>query len=204
MLRLRYLCLASAIAFGAAGASALAAQPPVASVTPAVTPADIRFMQEMLGHHAQALEMTALIATRTRRVDLQTLAERITNSQTDEMALMRRWLARQGATVPETHVMSAHDMSATAGMSDADAMPLMPGMLTPPQMAALRAAKGAAFDRLFLRGMIQHHTGALTMVAALLDTAGAAQESGINRFVIDVDADQRAEISRMRRISVRR
>ncbi len=102
--------------------------------------------------------------------------------------------------------MSGHDMAAMAGMpaASAAAMPMMRGMLMPAQMAALRAAKGAAFDRLFLRGMIQHHTGALTMVSALLDTPGAAQESAINRFVIDVDADQRAEIARMRRMSLRR
>ncbi len=158
-------------------------------------------MQDMLGHHAQALEMTALIARHTRRADLRTLAERITNTQSDEMALMRRWLAVHGASVP---VMAGHDMSAMASMSDASPMPMMPGMLTPAQMAALRTAKGAAFDRLFLRGMIQHHSGALTMVAALLDTPRAAQESALNRFVIDVDADQRAEIARMRRmLSVR-
>ena len=200
MLHLRSLCVAGAFAFGAGRASAVAAQPPAASSSPAATAADIRFMQEMLGHHAQALEMTALIASHTRRAALHALAERITNTQSDEMALMHRWLEVHGATVPETHAMGGHDMSAMPRMSDNSAMPMMPGMLTPSQMAALRAAKGAAFDRLFLRGMIQHHTGALTMVAALNATAGAAQESAINRFVIDVDADQRAEIARMRRL----
>lgn len=204
MLRLRSLCVAGAIAFSAARASAVSAQPPAAAALPLVTQADIRFMQEMLGHHAQALAMTALIATHTRRADLHTLAERITNTQTDEMALMRRWLAAQGASVSDTHGMSGHDLSNMAGMSDASSTPLMPGMLTLTQMIALRAAKGAAFDRLFLRGMIQHHTGALMMVAALLNTAGAAQESAINRFVSDVDADQRAEIARMRQMLSRR
>lgn len=204
MLRLRSLCVAGAIVLSAGQSSAVCAQPPAASESPAVTAADIRFMQEMLGHHAQALQMTALIATHTHRADLQALAERITNTQSDEMALMRRWLEVQRATVPETHVMSGPDMSAMPGMSGPTVMPMMPGMLTPAQMAALRAAKGPAFDRLFLRGMIQHHIGALTMVAALNNTAGAAQESAINRFVIDVDADQRAEIARMRRmLSVR-
>jgi uncharacterized protein (DUF305 family) len=196
---LRSLCVAGVFAFAAGRVSAAAAQPPAAAIAPVVTPADIRFMQEMLGHHAQALAMTALIGTHTRRADLQTLAERITNTQSDEMALMRRWLAVQGAPVPDAHA-APHDMSAMAGMSDAPSAAMMPGMLTTAQMSALRAAKGAAFDRLFLRGMIQHHTGALTMVASLLNTAGAAQESAINRFVIDVDADQRAEIARMRRM----
>ena len=173
---------------------------PTAVAGPTVTAADVRFMQEMIGHHAQAVEMTALIQTRTRRPDLQTLGERITVSQRDEIAMMRHWLEARGATVPAT---MAHDMRGH-GASTGHAMALMPGMLTPEQMTALRASRGATFDRLFLEGMIQHHGGALTMVGQLLAVPGAAQESEINRFVTDVDTDQRAEITRMRRmLSVR-
>lgn len=165
-----------------------------ASTAPAVTAADIRFMQEMIGHHQQAVEMTALVATRTRRAQLNVLAERISVSQADEIAMMHQWLRTRGADT-----VSAHDMSAHAG-HDMAAAPLMPGMLSAREMAALRGARGARFDRLFLEGMIRHHGGALTMVEQLLATAGAAQESSINRFVTDVDTDQRAEIRRMRQM----
>lgn len=174
----------------------------VAARGPAVTASDIRFMQEMLGHHRQAILMTAMVKARARRPDLRLLAERITVSQVDEIAQMRRWLNAQG--VGEDSSMS-HDMSAHAGRTmPADAMPMMPGMLTVAQMDALRRASSARFDRLFLNGMIQHHEGALTMVRALLQVPGAAQESSINHFVIEVDADQRAEIARMRRMLSRR
>jgi uncharacterized protein (DUF305 family) len=143
--------------------------------------------------------MTALVSARTRRPQLRMLAERIGLSQTDEMALMRRWLRAHGGSAGET---LSHDMPehATHDMSGTAAMPLMPGMLSRMEMAALRAARGARFDRLFLEGMIRHHGGALTMVEQLLHAPGAAQESSINRFVSDVDADQRAEIARMRRM----
>jgi len=169
---------------------------------PAVTDADIRFMQEMLGHHQQAIEMTALVRERSRRPDLLLLAERISVSQTDEMAQMRRWLKAQGIGAAAAR---SHDMSVHAGHSTgSDSTPMMPGMLTSMQMLALRSATGSRFDRLFLEGMIQHHGGALTMVKALLVMPGAAQQSAINHFVTEVDADQRAEIARMRRLLSRR
>lgn len=168
-----------------------------APVAPAVTAADIRFMQDMIGHHQQAVEMTALVASRTRRPQIRMLAERIAVSQTDELSLMRQWLKVRGGVadsamahrMPGTSTHVGHDMSG---------MPEMPGMLSRRDMVALRAARGARFDQLFLSGMIRHHEGALTMVERLLATSGAAQESSINRFVTDVDADQRAEILRMR------
>ena len=176
----------------------LRAQPPVRGA-PAVTTADIRFMQEMLGHHRQAVEMTALVRARTRTARVLALAERIAVSQTDELAMMRQWLVANGVA-PDTgalHHMKAHETHREPGMG---AMALMPGMLSPIAMRALRAARGARFDQIFLDGMIRHHLGALTMVEALLATPGAAQESSINRFVTDVDTDQRAEIARMRRM----
>lgn len=178
----------------------LGAQAAVAA-GPAVTVADIRFMQEMIGHHQQAVEMTALVRARTRRADLRVLSERIAVSQADEIAMMRQWLSTRGAVVPQpaAHDMSGHPAGHVMG-DTAAAHVMMPGMLTAAQMAALRAARGARFDRLFLEGMIQHHGGALTMVQALMATPGAAQESSLNRFVTDVATDQRAEITRMRRM----
>jgi uncharacterized protein (DUF305 family) len=152
------------------------------------TPADVKFMQGMIAHHAQAIEMAALVPTRTTRSDLRTLAQRIDVSQKDEIAMMQRWLTAHHETAPDP--LAAHEHAAGAEHA--------PGMLTPEQMAALGKANGAAFDRLFLTGMIQHHWGAVTMVAQLFATPGAAQDSDIFRFASDVDADQRAEIARMR------
>jgi uncharacterized protein (DUF305 family) len=162
-----------------------------------VTDADVRFMQEMIGHHQQAVAMVALVPQRTRRRDLRVLAERIDLSQSDEIVQMRAWLAKHGPKAPTGHDMTAHAMDGHA-MPVAHGAAPMPGMLTAAQMTALRQASGARFDRLFLEGMIQHHIGALTMVRQLMATPGAAQESRLNRFVIDVDADQRAEIARMK------
>ena len=149
------------------------------------TPADVKFMQGMIGHHAQAIEMTDLIASRTSREQMKLLGQRIAVSQADEMNMMRAWLKARGQEVPAEH---AHHMP--GGM--------MPGMLTPEQMAELTAATGEAFDRLFLRYMIQHHEGALAMVDDLFKTPGAGQEGDINAFAADVDSDQRMEIDRMR------
>lgn len=146
------------------------------------TAADIAFVQGMIGHHGQALEMTALIPGRAQRPELAMLGERITVSQRDEIAMMTEWLRVRGE-------------SPMAGMHHGEH--LMPGMLTPPQMDSLRAARGTAFDRLFLRLMIQHHEGALVMVKDLLATPRAAQEPQLFGFVSDVDTDQRAEIRRM-------
>ena len=150
-----------------------------------VTPADVQFMKDMLAHHAQALEMTALLRTRTERDDLRRLAQRIDLSQSDEIGMMRDWLSAQGEAAEVDH---AHHGQAGA---------LMPGMLTPAQMQQLAAARGAAFDRLFLEGMIAHHQGALAMVATLFGTPGAGQESSVFEFASDVETDQRMEIARM-------
>jgi uncharacterized protein (DUF305 family) len=148
------------------------------------TQADVDFMQGMIAHHGQALEMAALVPSRSQSTPLRMLAERITVSQKDEIGLIRRWLADNGEAAPaEGHQHGGH---------------LMPGMLTADQMAALAKATGPAFEKLFLEGMIQHHEGAITMVATLFGTPGAGQETDIFRFATDVDADQRAEIRRMR------
>jgi uncharacterized protein (DUF305 family) len=154
------------------------------------TDADVRFMQGMIGHHAQALEMTALLRSRSSNEDMRKLAQRIDVSQADEIKMMQEWLTRHGAALPDPH--AHHAQGAT----------LMPGMLTAADMAQLAAAKGPAFDRLFLQFMIKHHEGALAMVKDLFATPGAGQESDIFAFASDVDADQRMEIDRMRAMLV--
>lgn len=149
------------------------------------TAADVKFMQGMIGHHAQAIEMVALLSTRTAREDMKLLAKRIEVSQEDEINMMQEWLRQRGQSLPDPH--AHHAQGAT----------LMPGMLTSEEMSRLAAAKGDQFDRLFLEGMIKHHAGALTMVKELFATPGAGQEADIFAFASDVDADQRMEIDRM-------
>ncbi len=167
------------------------------AVTPLRAPAeaDISFMQGMIMHHSQAVEMTDLLRTRSRNKELQELGKRISISQTDEMQYMRQWLEDRGQPVSTGHDHMDH-MGAMKGM-DMSSMPLMPGMLTPQQMQALSQATGRAFDRLFLTGMIQHHTGALVMVQDLFDTPGAGQDAVLFDFATDVDNTQRAEINIM-------
>jgi len=161
---------------------------PQAQVTPKHTAADTAFMQGMIGHHAQAIEMVALLKTRTTSQDMKLLGLRIEVSQNDEIKMMQTWLRSHGETVPDQHAMHQHDAK------------LMPGMLTPDQMAKLEAAKGQEFDKLFLEFMIQHHNGALVMVKELMSTPGAGQDSSVFQFAADVEADQSAEITRMRRL----
>jgi uncharacterized protein (DUF305 family) len=144
--------------------------------------ADVEFMQGMIMHHAQAVEMTALIVSHTENKDLRSLGARISSSQTDEIKFMKRWLVARG----ESTSMSMPDMPGHTM--------LMPGMLTPEQMEALRKAKDAEFDHLFLTGMIQHHGGALIMVKDLFDTPGAGQDAEVFDFATDADNVQRAEI----------
>jgi uncharacterized protein (DUF305 family) len=157
---------------------------------PPTSPADVQFMQGMIMHHAQAVEMTALIDAHTSNKELHTLGARISRSQADEIKFMKRWLAARGEPLSAPmHHMPGMDMSSHSM--------LMPGMLTASQMAALRKAKGAQFDRLFLAGMIQHHKGALTMVKDLFDTSGAGQDAELFGFATDVDSGQRAEIKIM-------
>jgi uncharacterized protein (DUF305 family) len=150
------------------------------------TAADVRFMQGMIAHHAQAVEMTELLSTRTSSDAMRKLGERIQVSQTDEIKMMEHWLSTRGEEVPSAH---AHHMM--GGM-------LMPGMLTQEEMDRLAASRGSEFDRLFLDGMIKHHEGALVMVKDLFATSGAGQDADIFAFASDVDADQRMEIDRMR------
>jgi uncharacterized protein (DUF305 family) len=157
---------------------------------PPTSPADVQFMQGMIMHHAQAVEMTALIASHTTNKDLRSLGARISSSQADEMKFMKRWLEARGKPVsPARHEMHGMNMPTHATHST-----MMPGMLTPKQMEALKKSQGAEFDQLFLTGMIQHHQGALAMVKDLFDTAGAGQDAELFNFATDVDSGQRAEI----------
>jgi len=142
---------------------------------------DVRFVQAMIPHHAQALTMADLVPDRTDNEAMHRLARRIEVSQKDEIAIMERWIERRGETMAEGHHHS----------------PLMPGMLTEEELARLGAATGDEFDRLFLELMIRHHEGALVMVADLF-SAGGGQEAEIFQFASHVDADQRAEVARMR------
>jgi uncharacterized protein (DUF305 family) len=178
------------------------------AILPPRSHADVEFMQGMIFHHSQAVEMTAMIPSHTQNKDLQSLGARISSSQSDEIKFMERWLAARGESVPKSMPQmpgmdmphdAAHDTPHetshhTSHDKSLDNMALMPGMLTPQQMEALEKAKGGEFDHLFLVGMIQHHNGALTMVKDLFDTAGAGQDAELFNFATDVDNGQRAEI----------
>jgi uncharacterized protein (DUF305 family) len=173
---------------GAPGAPSKKLPPSTTAQAPPRSQADIEFMQGMIMHHGQAVEMTALIPSRTENKEVRSLGGRISLSQSDEMRFMKRWLLARGEPIS----------MAMPGMPDMDMsghpMQAMPGMLTPAQMNQLRQAKGAEFDRLFLTGMIQHHNGALVMVKQLFDTPGAGQDADLFDFATDVDNTQRAEI----------
>ena len=149
------------------------------------TKPDIEFMQGMIHHHLQAIDMTTLLAENTQSEDMRKLGLRMAISQSDEIKMMRRWLEVRGQPAPDDHAQH---------MADA---PMMPGMLSREEMAQLAAAKGRDFDILFLQGMIKHHRGALVMVEQLFSTNGAGQQPDIFAFATDVEADQRADIDRM-------
>ncbi len=152
-------------------------------------------MQGMIMHHAQAVEMSALIESRTQNKNIRLLGARISQSQSDEIKFMKRWLEIRGKPVsPPMPEMPGMNMP---GMDMSSRHTHMPGMLTTKQMDALRKAKGAEFDQLFLTGMIQHHNGALIMVKDLFDTPGAGQDAELFNFSTDVDSGQRAEIKIM-------
>jgi uncharacterized protein (DUF305 family) len=176
---------------GAPGKPSKTLPPSTKGTLPPRSQADVEFMQGMIMHHQQAVEMTALIPSHTENKDLRLLGERISSSQSAEIKFMQRWLAARGESIS----------MAMPGMPDMDKsgrpMALMPGMLSAEQMAALRKANGAEFDHLFLTGMIQHHNGALIMVRDLFDTAGAGQDADLFNFATDADNTQRAEIKIM-------
>jgi uncharacterized protein (DUF305 family) len=166
-------------------------------------PADARFMQHMIVHHAQAVDMGALIDTRSNHDGIRLLGRRISLSQTAEISMMQTWLRRRGESTDMPVDHTGHHSSHGAGHSmmvepaQPSTIPVMPGMLSPAQMVELAAAQGTDFDRLFLTGMIAHHQGALDMVNRLLQQPGAGEDPELSEFLGEINADQSTEISRM-------
>lgn len=159
------------------------------------TAADIQFMTGMISHHAQAIVMAKMAATHGASSAVQTLCGRIINAQNDEITLMQNWLRDRNQPVPE-----ARPVPMKMVMNGQVMEMLMPGMLTAEQMKQLDAARGTDFDKLFLRGMIQHHRGAITMVQQLFATPGAAQDEAVFKFANNVNVDQNTEIHRMQQM----
>lgn len=162
------------------------------------TQADIHFMTMMIGHHAQAVVMSRWAPTHGATPAIQRLAERIINAQQDEIRSMQAWLRARRQPVPDpVQVLAAHGAhhGAQHGMR-------MKGMLSAEQMAALDAARGEEFDRLFLSFMIQHHSGAVEMVKDLFATPGAAQDETVFKLASDINVDQLTEIARMRKMLI--
>ena len=174
---------------------------------PPFTKADVDFMQGMIHHHQQAVDMVALMRERTKNDELLNFGARIGQTQTEEIKFMKRWLTSRGQkTSMQMMKMDKMKMPKTGSMK-MDKMKMedhsnhqmaMPGMLTPKQMKALSNAKGNEFDKLFLTGMIQHHEGALVMVDDLFKAQGAGQDAEMFAFATDVDGTQRAEIKIMK------
>jgi uncharacterized protein (DUF305 family) len=169
--------------------------------------ADVRFMTDMIGHHAQALVMSAYAPTNGASPAVRTLAARIINAQRDEIATMQRWLRERDQPVPEvaadgSTTMPGMDHGAHGGHAGHGGMDhsSMPGMLSDAQLAELAAARNGNFDRLFLTYMIQHHSGAVVMVDTLFAADGAAQSDMVFRFASDVQVDQRTEVARMQQM----
>lgn len=167
----------------------------VDSARTAFTEADVAFMAGMIGHHAQALVMSAMAPTHGANPEVRTLAARIDNAQRDEIATMQRWLRDRGQPVPEVHIDGTNLM--IHGAAGHHMHMTMPGMLTADQLRQLDEARDAEFDRLFLALMIQHHGGAVSMVDDLFRTDGAIQGDETFKIASDIQVDQRTEIARM-------
>ncbi len=169
------------------------------------TEADVKFMSGMIGHHAQALIMSQLAPENGASPEVQTLAARIINAQEDEIKIMQDWLRDRNQPVPEVHIDGlnlmihgaghAGHMDMESGMMDHSSMV---GMLSPEQLIELSEAQGEEFDRLFLKYMIQHHSGAIVMVDELIATDGAAQDEAAFKIASEINVDQTTEIERMR------
>ena len=166
----------------------------------AFTEADVRFMTGMIGHHAQALVMSRLAPTNGANPSVQTLASRIINAQQDEIASMQRWLRDRAQPVPEVHIDGLNLMIHGGGAHAHHDHTTMPGMLSQAQLEELAAARDADFDRLFLTYMIQHHSGAVTMVDELFSNDGAGQDEAAFKIASDINVDQITEIARMQQM----
>src|SRR5438876_4885048 len=182
-----------ALVLALVAASAGPAGPAGAQAAKNYTPADVHFVAGMIGHHAQAIQMAGWAPSPGAGRSVRGLCERIVVAQNDGIVFAQRWLKEHGEYVPPADPRG-HTMP---GM---DHPMLMPGMLTPEQLAQLDTARGPEFDRLFLTFMIQHHRGALTMVRQLVDTPGAARDGPLFQIASDVSADQTTEIDRMTRM----
>ena len=154
--------------------------------------ADIHFMTGMIGHHAQALVMSGFAPGNGASPTIRTLCARIINGQKDEIDIMQAWLRDRGLEVPEIHIADGHLM-----IHGPEHAMHMPGMLSAEQLEELRHARGPDFDRLFLKYMIMHHKGAVTMVIDLFANDGAAQDDFVFKLASDIQADQSSEINRM-------
>ena len=178
---------------GAPGESAksLSADEAIEIANTSFSPDDVTFMQDMIPHHNQAMQMAELVSDRTNRSELLDVAGRIDASQEDEIEFMQQWLRDRAQQVPDP---TAHDAMHTSHD--------MAGMASPDQMSELANAEGMAFDRLFLELMIAHHEGAVTMVEELLDQPGSAYDPVLFEFANDVTNDQTAEIERMNALLV--
>jgi uncharacterized protein (DUF305 family) len=178
---------------GVVGANSGAAIAAAEKAALAFAPADVEFMQGMIPHHAQAVIMARWAATHGARADVRILCERIAVAQADEIRMMRRWLGERNQEVPDS--MSTRHVVKMGNMVHES---MMPGMLTDEQMRALDQARGSAFDRLFLIGMMAHHQGAIDMVRELFKHGDAGHDETVFRFATDVEADQSAELHKMR------
>jgi uncharacterized protein (DUF305 family) len=179
------MALAWAAACGGTRPQAPAPEIPVAAATNRHTAADVKFMQHMIVHHAQALEMAKLVPARSTRETMHQMAGRIDASQVAEIARMRQWLEARNVPVADDRLHAGEHVH-------------MPGMASADELARLESLRGSEFDLLFLELMIRHHEGALVMVRELFATEGAANEAGLYMMAASIDADQRAEIARMR------
>jgi uncharacterized protein (DUF305 family) len=165
------------------------------SVDRPYTRPDIDFMRGMIAHHAQAVLMAGWARSHGAGSSVQTLCDRIINAQKDEINIMQTWLRDRGQPVPE-----AKPVPMKMTMDGMEHEMLMPGMLTDGQLKQLDAARGPEFDALFLRFMIQHHQGAVSMVEDLRSRDGAAQDELVFKLTTDIHVDQMTEIARMRRM----
>lgn len=168
---------------------------------PPFVDADVKFMQGMIHHHAQAILISKWAPSHGASDAVQRLCERIVVAQRDEIMMMTTWLRQRGLEAPTADTLgTGHQHTADMQHMPGMTMPapvLHPGMLTAAQITQLDSARGTKFDRLFLQYMIQHHQGAITMVQQLYKSSGAANDGVIYRFTSDVEADQGTEIERM-------
>jgi uncharacterized protein (DUF305 family) len=186
--------VSSGPALAAASGLLLAGATVVHAQQPSGNPADVRFMSGMIIHHEQAVLMAGWAPTHGAGPDVARLCRKISVSQRDDIDLMKRWLQEHGHAIPDTSWVFDYEGS---GMRTHE---LMAGMLSSEQLAALDAARGEEFDRLFLEGMIGHHAGAVTMVKNLLASPGGAQDNFVFEFATDINSSQTVEIHLMQRM----